>query len=183
VITHPIFSELDLDGKILRGYTHLEERRLSDMKGYFANEAERARLEAEGNPLVYRVYRMEVPHTTGELLHCLTVIEPGSVAGECFMTKGHYHQDESCAEIYVGYLGKGVLVMQKGTETRTIEMKPGTVAYIPGGWGHRTVNVSETEPFVFFSVWPAQSGYNYQRAVDEPFRTRIFHHEGGYVTK
>jgi len=77
----------------------LEERRLSDMKGYFANEAERARLEAEGNPLVYRVYRMEVPHTTGELLHCLTVIEPGSVAGECFMTKGHYHQDESCAEI------------------------------------------------------------------------------------
>jgi glucose-6-phosphate isomerase len=180
---YPFFSELDIENQILRGYTHYEERRLSDMKGYFINEERRAHMEEEGNPLVYRVYKVEVPLVAGELLHCITVIEPGSVDGECYMTKGHYHQDESCTEIYVGYKGKGVLVMQKGEETRTIEMRPGTVAYIPGGWGHRTVNISENEPFLFFSIWPAQSGYNYQRAIDEPFLKRIYYHNGGYEAK
>ncbi|WP_029098888.1 glucose-6-phosphate isomerase family protein [Brevibacillus thermoruber] len=167
----------------LKGFTHYEERKLSDMKGYFADEEARAAMEQSADQVVYQVYRVEVPPEEGELLHCLTVIQPGQVAGECFMTKGHYHLNEKCAEIYVGVKGKGVLLMQKGQEVRTIEMRENTAAYIPAGWGHRTINVSADQPFVFFSVWPGHSGYDYQRAVEEPFVKRVYLRPDGYEVK
>ncbi|NGQ96703.1 cupin domain-containing protein [Brevibacillus sp. SYP-B805] len=171
-VLQPFFTIFDENRNAFTRYSSYEERKLSDMKGYFANEARRQQMEEQGNPIVYRVYKQDVPLKEGELLHCITMIEPGHVDGEFFMTKGHYHLNEDCAEIYYGQKGKGLLLMQKGDRTETIEMNPGTVAYIPAGWGHRTVNVSQHEPFVFFSVWPAQSGYNYQRALDEPFQKK-----------
>ena len=169
----PFFTTFDDEKNIFTQYSGYDERRLSDMKGYFQQEEVRQRMEEQDNPIVYRVYKQDVPLTEGELLHCITIIEPGHVGGELFMTKGHYHLNEACAEIYYGQKGKGLLIMQKGDETKTIEMLPGTVAYIPAGWGHRTINLSQAEPFVFFSVWPAQSGYNYQRAIDEPFQKKV----------
>lgn len=182
-IEQPFYSTIDLEQKTLHGYTSYEERKLSDMKGYFQNEEARAKQETENNPTVYKVYKVDVPLNEGELLYCITVIEPGHIDGECFMTKGHYHLNEACAEIYIGLKGNGVLLMQKDGKTKTIEMKPNTVAYIPAGWGHRTINVSNQEPFVFFSIWPAQSGYNYQKAIDSPFLKHVFLKAEGYELK
>lgn len=179
----PFYTTLNFDQNTLDGYTSYEERKLSDMKGYFQNEEARKKKEAKNNETVYKVYKADVPLIEGELLHCITVIEPGQIDGECYMTKGHYHQNESCAEIYVGMKGNGVLLMQKDGETKTIDMKPNTVAYIPAGWGHRTINVSGEEPFVFFSIWPAQSGYNYQKAIDSPFLKRVFLQPEGFALK
>lgn len=60
-------------------------------------------------------------------------------------------------------------------------MHSDTIAYIPAGWGHRTVNISSKEPFVFFSVWPAQPGYDYKRSIEEPFQTRVFKSGDSYT--
>lgn len=58
----------------------------------------------------------DVPLKIGELLHCVTIIQTGDIDGEFFMTKGHYHIDRSCAEIYYGQKGRGLLLLQKGKE-------------------------------------------------------------------
>lgn len=180
LIQEPFYTEFLRDKNILSEYTAHDERKLADMSGYFKNEEKRKEIVQEQDPIVYRVYKQEVPLEEGELLHCITIIEPGNVDGEFFMTKGHYHVNEKCAEIYYGQKGKGLLMMQKGDEYRTIEMNPDTIAYIPAGWGHRTINISSEEPFVFFSIWPGQSGYDYQRGIDEPFQKKVYVGDDGY---
>ena len=167
-LTEPFFSQMNLDENVMEGYEAHDVRHLKDLTGYYQDEDITEILENE-NPVVYEVYKREVPKESGELLHCVTVINPGRVGSEYYMTKGHFHQDETCAEIYYGQKGHGRLVMQKGSESRSIEIFPGTIAYIPAGWGHRTVNVSDAEPFVFFSIWPGHSGYDYERVAQEPF--------------
>ena len=150
------------------------------MEGYFQAEETRSAMSSDNNPIVYQVYRKSVPMVAGELLHCLTVIHPGNVDGEFFMTKGHYHVNDDCAEIYYGVKGAGLLLLQKGAETKCIAMNPDVVAYIPAGWGHRTINISAAEPFVFFSIWPGDSGYDYQKSVDEPFIQKVFAENNSY---
>lgn len=182
-IKNPFYSTFIREKNILEGYDVYEERKLSDLKGYFEDENERFKMEQKENKIIYRVYKKNVPLHEGELLHCETIIEPGNVNGEFFMTKGHYHVNEKCAEIYYGQKGKGLLVLQNGSEFKCIEMNPDTIAYIPAGWGHRTINVSSDEPFVFFSIWPADSGYDYKRAVVEPFERRVIKFENSYKIK
>lgn len=164
----PFFSQMNFDENAMEGYEFHDIRRLEDLIGYY-NEADTVITLEKGNPVIYEVYKRDVPKESGELLHCVTMINPGRVGSEYYMTKGHYHQDETCAEIYYGQKGHGRLVMQKGIKSRMVEMFPGTIAYIPAGWGHRTVNVSDSEPFVFFSIWPGHSGYDYERVAEEPF--------------
>lgn len=179
----PFMTVYDNEKEILTNYSIFEERKISDLKNYFVNEVERQKIEDKENLIVYKVFRQDVPLTEGELLHCLTVISPGNVDGEFFMTKGHYHKSEKCAEIYHCLKGEGLLLMQKGNESRVMEFKPSTIAYIPAGWGHRTVNVSSTSSLVFFSVWPGQSGYDYERTMKEPFQKSIFLENNGYKIK
>lgn len=169
----PFFSTFNRENNTLTSYDTKEERRLSDLKGCFENEQERNHGEEAANTLVYTVYRKAVPECEGELLHCITVIEPGDVGGELFMTRGHYHKNDTCAEIYYGQKGRGLLLLQSGETVKVIEMYPDTIAYIPAGWGHRTVNAGD-EPFVFFSIWPGNSGYDYQRSMDQPFMKRFY---------
>lgn len=179
-IKEPFYTDFLRNKNILSNYTSYDERRICDMVGYFENEVARKLIGENENKIIYKVYKQEVPLEEGELLHCITIIEPGNVDGEFFMTKGHYHINEKCAEIYYGQKGKGLLMMQKGDEHRTIEINPDTIAYIPRGWGHRTINISTKEQFVFFSIWPGQSGYDYERGSEEPFQKRVFLNKEGY---
>jgi len=70
--------------------------------------------------------------------------------------------------------------MQRGKEFSAEPIEAGKAVYIPGGWNHRTVNVSGGESLVFYSVWPAQSGYDYQAVDRQPFVQRVFRDGAGY---
>lgn len=181
-IDTPFFTTFDREKNILINYDAYEERRLSDMQDRFENEAVRKKNEESDNQLVYSVYRKNVPECEGELLHCITVIQAGDVNGELFMTRGHYHKNDTCAEIYYGQKGNGLLLMQSAETVKVVEMFPDTIAYIPAGWGHRTINIGN-EPFVFFSIWPGNSGYDYQRSADNPFINRIYRKMNSYEIK
>lgn len=176
----PFSTIYDSENEILTNYTLHEEKKISDMKGYFINEEAREKIEKEENKVVYKVYKQDVPLIEGELLHCLTCIQPGNVDGQFFMTKGHYHLNEKCAEIYHCLKGDGLLLLQKEDQIKILEFKPNAIAYIPAGWGHRTVNISFTKSLVFFSVWPAQSGYDYERTMKEPFQSSIVKDKESY---
>src|SRR5215213_11507566 len=85
-------------------------RRLSDLRGLFADAAAEAALLSE-NPVIYEVYYpYEPPEVEGQLGFCTTVIHPGMVGREYFMTKGHFHKRIDRAEVYYGLKGEGRLI-------------------------------------------------------------------------
>ena len=81
---------------------------------------------------------------TGSMLSFgLTVIQPGTIDGEYYMTKGHFHAAQQDGdEVYLGVSGNGLLLLQsRQGESREIELTPGAILYTPLAWAHRTVNV------------------------------------------
>jgi glucose-6-phosphate isomerase len=174
----PFATRIVATEKRLDGADALSSTTLGDMAASFADGTAAA---AAPERVVYRVSKRDVPLEAGELLQCVTEILPGDCAGECFMTRGHGHADSTCAEIYLGVSGTGCVLMQKGGEFKLEPIEAGRAVYIPGGWNHRTVNVSPSDPLVFYSVWPAQSGYDYQAVGRSPFSRRVFRDGAGYT--
>ena len=152
-------------------------RRLSDMRGMYGDgDAETAALSS-GDPMVYEVLQYDVPSENGQLVVCTTVIHPGRVGDEFFMTKGHYHARRETGEVYVGLQGYGKLLMEVDDEFSSQEMGPGTVAYVPPHWAHRTANTSDG-PFIFLAVYPADAGHDYGTIERDGFRYRVVDRNG-----
>lgn len=150
-----------------------KSRHLSDMvSAYEDQDAARAMVE-QGDPLVYEVHEIEVPRRNGQLLSSTTVLQPGRVGDEYFMTKGHFHVNEAAAEIYVGLRGTGAVVLRtRDGEVDVVELEAGSIAYIPPSWAHRTVNTGEEE-LVFYAIFPGDAGYDYETIEREGFGTRL----------
>jgi glucose-6-phosphate isomerase len=160
-LMQPFAAQLQFQNGLIEPYGSKTVRRLSDVKGMYLDIAATEELLKQGDPLLYEVYEVDVPHEEGQLIYCTSIIYPGKVGDEYYMTKGHFHSKESTAEMYLGLQGRGYLLMQThDDQVSAIEMRPGTVAYIPPFWAHRTVNTGD-EKFVLFAVYPADAGHNY----------------------
>ena len=171
-ITRIVPEEFRLDGADSLSITTVK-----DMASIFLSKSIAATMQ---DRIVYRVTKRNVPLESGELLQCITEILPGDCDGELFMTKGHGHSNSACAEIYLGISGRGLVLLQRGNEFQAIELEKYKSVYIPGGWNHRTVNVSSEDSLVFYSIWPAQSGYDYDAIFRNPFSKRVFKDGSGY---
>jgi glucose-6-phosphate isomerase len=149
------------------------ERRLSDLIGSFSNPAAAGvRIAAGDDPIIYRAYEPAIPYAESHLIYRTTVLEPGDVAGEYFMTRGHHHVRDS-AEFYLGLAGDGAVVMQDRTGQTTAQlMTPGTAVYIPPGWAHRTVNVGD-RTLSFLSVFFGDAGHDYASMQLSGFTLRV----------
>jgi len=150
-------------------------RRYRDIKNIFLNEDEK--LEKE-NPVIYEVFEAPVPENEGDLMFLITILYPGKVKGEFFMTKGHYHTVENTGEVYMGLRGKGLILCQtKEGDFEAVPIEPNKVVYIPPFWAHRSVNISD-EPLVFFAVYPAHAGHDYGTIEKTGFLKRVFSKDG-----
>jgi glucose-6-phosphate isomerase len=161
-ILRPFTTMLDLADGRLDPERDVVERTLTDLDGFF-------QLSTQGNSVVYRVSAIQVPEANSEVMCSTTVLEPGDVEGEYYMTKGHFHQQRDRSEVYIGLSGEGRLVMAREDDAVCIEpMHRGTVNYVPGGWAHRSVNVGET-PLVFFAAYVADAGHDYETIARDGF--------------
>lgn len=178
-LMQPFSTTYDFDSGVLIPQGKLIVRRLSDMADmYQDNQA--AKTLVDTNPLIYEVYNVELPENEEHVQHCTTILYPGQVGNEYFMTKGHYHEVVNRAEIYFCLKGKGLLVMQtKEGDFHALEMVPGTVAYVPPYWAHRTVNTG-SEKFVFFAAYPGDAGHDYGKIETEGFAKVVLAHGSGY---
>lgn len=158
--------------------TQIVPRRLSDLRGFFADHEAEAAL-APSDPLIYEVhYGSAFPEVEGQLNFCTTIIYPGKVGDEYFMTKGHYHARLDRAEIYFGLSGSGLLICQTPEgEVNTQPMVAGSAAYVPPYWGHRTANIGQ-DNFVFLSVFPADAGYDYKTIAENGFAAIVVERDG-----
>lgn len=170
-IMQPFKTEVDLTSGVFTPTRNIITRKLSNMATMYRDvDAAQAILDSGDDPTIYEVHVTELPETEGHILHCTTKIYAGKIGDEYYMTKGHYHSRREQGEVYVGLSGEGYLVMQtESGDTSTVPMKPGTAAYVPPYWAHRTVNIG-TEPFVFFAAWAGEAGHDYGTIERDGFR-------------
>lgn len=170
----PFSVHLDLESGELTPDPVVLRRGLDDLAGYFLAES-----DAAGDEEMYSVHEIRVPATHNNLLSSTTVLRPGKVGDEYFMTKGHFHATRDRAEIYLTLSGQGLLVMalEDGT-TETKEMRPGILNYVPGHWAHRSVNTGD-EPLVFYAIYIGDAGYDYATIADRGFPVIVVEGEHG----
>ena len=157
----PFFMNVDFKSGGLTPNDRTNTRKLSDMKGMFSDAGAEERFLKKEDPVIYTFSEKAQPEEAGHLQIALTTIFPGKIGEEYYMTKGHYHQLARTAEVYLGLEGEGCLLMQTPEgEFASIDIRPGTLAYIPPCWGHRMVNTGGA-PFIFFAVYPGDAGHNY----------------------
>ena len=154
----------------LNRYDNHITRKLSSMKGqYFDTQAFDAML-AEKDHLLYQVYETRRPQVAGELLNGLSIVHPGQVGNEYFMTKGHFHTVIETAEVYYCLKGQGYMVMETPEGDWSVEsLQPDRVLYVPPRWAHRSVNTSPDEDLVTFFVYPGHAGHDYGTIEQQGF--------------
>ena len=164
------FVQFDPDALSIPG-APMVERRLSDMQGYFADEAAYQAALAQGDPVLYRVYAVEAGGGEGALQYGFGVLMPGRIGDEYYLTKGHFHAWRAAAEIYIGLRGQGAMLLEaEGSgETQLIPLRPNSVVYVPGHTAHRTINTGD-EPLRYIGVYPAQAGHEYGVIAERNFR-------------
>ncbi len=153
--------QVDFQSGALNPNDRVNVRKLSDMKGMFLDQESEKRILQRDDPVIYSFSEKVLPEEAGQLQIALTSINPGKIGEEFYMTKGHYHKKADTAEVYLGFEGEGLLLMQTtGGEFASIDIRPSVLAYIPPYWGHRMANTG-SKPFIFFAVYPGDAGHNY----------------------
>jgi glucose-6-phosphate isomerase len=154
-------------------------RRLSDMASAYEDQEVVKRMLASGDdPIIYKSYYADVPHEPDHLAFLTTIITPGTVGSEFFMTKGHHHYRDS-AELYMGMFGEGIMIMEsREGEFADQELAPSTSVYVPPGWAHRTVNTG-SGPLAFLAAYFGDAGHDYDSVERTGFSRRVHHGDQG----
>lgn len=175
----PFTFDISLPGGIPTQYDNHIVRKLSAMEGQFSDRrAYQARL-AQVDVVLYEVYEIRRPEAAGELLHGLSILHPGQVGEEYFMTKGHFHAVLETAEVYYCLGGQGMMIMETPEGDWAVEeLCPGRVLYVPPRWAHRSVNTGETEALITFFVYPGHAGHDYGTIEQQGFRKLVVEREG-----
>ncbi|GAB4410742.1 MAG: glucose-6-phosphate isomerase [Anaerolineae bacterium] len=177
--TVPFTLEVSVAEAVLSHYDNHIQRRLSSMKGQFLDQAAYDALLAREDALLYEVYEIKRPEVAGELLHGLSIVHPGKVGDEYYMTKGHFHTVLETAEVYYCLKGQGMMVMETPEGEWAVEpLRPNTVLYVPPRWAHRSVNTSLTEDLVTFFVYPGHAGHDYRTIETQGFRKLVVEQDG-----
>jgi glucose-6-phosphate isomerase, archaeal len=171
----PAIMQMDWSKGALLPDAHVREsvKTLGQMQGLFANEEARQKMDA--NTVVYRVQAWcPVPEgSEGALFWGSTVIEPGQVDTEYFMTHGHFHLKRDRTEYYGTVEGEGALIlMNEERETRMEPMSPGSLHFIAPNTAHRVANTG-TVPLRFVACWPSDAGHDYESIRRLGFGARL----------
>ena len=109
-------------------------------------------------------------------------MEPGNIAGEYYMTRGHFHARRDMGEVYYTQSGQGILLLDSrdGQQPVTVEMKPGVCAFIPPDWAHRSINTG-SDKLIFVWVCNPAAGHDYADILTKGMRKRVMQSSDGGV--
>lgn len=174
----PFTFELQSPSMIPSTFDNHIVRKLTSLRNQFLDSHAYMALLAKDDITVYEVYELRRPEVAGELLHGISIVHPGKVADEYFMTKGHFHVVLETAEIYCCLKGEGMMVMETPEgECSVATLHPGRFLYVPCRWAHRSVNTGSGDLVTFF-VYPGNAGHDYGTIETKGFRTLIVERGG-----
>jgi glucose-6-phosphate isomerase len=165
-------------GVISQATAHYQKR-LSSLRGLFLDaEALEWRIQQEKDPVCYENYAFNESKAEGDLFFGTTIIYPGKVGSEYYLTRGHYHRKRDRAETYQALSGQGVVLFERqdGT-TCTAELEPGKVTYVPPFWAHRSINTSDVR-LVFLWTCPVDAGHDYESLETRPISQVVVERDG-----
>jgi glucose-6-phosphate isomerase, archaeal len=153
------------------------KKTLSDLRDFFHDSKKLdATIAAEGDQTVYEV--IDYRHEESDLAFGTTIMYPGRVGDEYFLTRGHFHIRRECGEAYYTQSGSGVLLLEsRDGETRTVDMKPGICAFIPPDWAHRSINTGP-EKLVFTWFCATDAGHEYGEIKERGMRRLVVEQNG-----
>lgn len=156
------------------------QRHLSSLHGYFLDHAAYQLAVNQHDTLVYEVYELHRPENPGELLMGVSIIHPGKVGREFFMTKGHFHAVLDTAEVYYCLAGEGYMVMETPEGESSVEpISPGQVLYVPPRWAHRSVCTSRQQALAFLYIYPGNAGHDYDTIEAHGFHKLVMDGDNG----
>jgi len=168
----PEFKPSRIDNHIMR--------RLSDLEGQFFDHDAYSELLSSEDLILYEVYEIKRPEVEGEILMGISIVHPGKVGNEFFMTKGHFHTALDTAEMYYCLHGEGFMVMETPEGDTSVEaLSPGKVLYVPPRWAHRSVCTSRQQDLITFFAYPGNAGHNYGTIEKKGFRKIVIEGENG----
>ena len=144
---------------------------------YLDQEAAAAILEKE-DPVIYEFYELGCPERPGDLLFGTTILYPGKVGSEYYMTKGHFHTILETAEVYYTLDGEGVMVLENPEgDTMEYPLRKGEALYVPRRYAHRSVNTGD-RPLVMYFTFPADAGHDYGTIETKGYRKMVVERDG-----
>jgi glucose-6-phosphate isomerase len=177
--TIPFTYGVDVAAATLENYDNHIVRRLSALRGQYEDQAAFDAMIAQEDTLLYEVYEVTRPGEAGELPNGLSIVHPGKVGSEYFMTKGHFHSLLETGEVYYCLKGQGMMVMETPEGDWSVaELRPGRVLYVPPRWAHRSVNTGANEDLVTFFVYPGNAGHDYGAIERHGFRKLVVERDG-----
>lgn len=154
---------------------------LKDARCFYQN----GNCDLSDDTIMYEVYSYSEgnPETLGNLNWGLTVMKPVCINEECNITRGHFHKNLNCSEIYFCLGGEGLLLLMDENNVCFAEkMSKGSIHHIDGRYAHRLVNIGSVDLKVG-ACWLSVSGHDYERVEKHPFTCRIFKHNGEIIVK
>jgi glucose-6-phosphate isomerase len=177
-------QSIKLDSWTLQGEGIIESKKcIKDLIGVFRDESACNLMDQD--TLVYNV-QAHLPvkeGTPGGLYFGTTIIQPGVVGDEYFMTRGHFHATSDRAEYYWGVQGSGMLILMDSDRNTWAEpMFPGSLHYINSHVAHRVANTGNTT-LIFGACWPSDAGHNYAEININGFSARLIQANGKPILK
>ena len=154
------------------------KRRLSEIQGIFCDTQNAREILSKDDPLVYEFYELNLIEHAGDLDFGTSIVYPGKVGSEYYMTKGHFHTVLDTAEVYYCLKGHGFMLMENpGGEWYAEELTPGKAVYVAKRFAHRSVNVG-AETLITFFVYRSDAGHDYGTIATKGFRKLIVEKDG-----
>ncbi|GGE27173.1 glucose-6-phosphate isomerase [Pullulanibacillus camelliae] len=180
-MTETNVKPFNLDFDLVTGLsksTKSTKRHLSKMKGMYADDAAFAAAVQSGDPLVYEFYELDLPETSGNLLFGTSIVYPGKVGNEYYMTKGHFHTILETGEVYYCLSGEGAMLLENPEGDWDLQrFIPGQAVYVPPRYAHRSINLG-TEPLVTFFTFRADAGHDYGTIETKGYRKLVIEKDG-----
>lgn len=161
--------QLDLKTGRFLGQAPQSVRRLGEIAEIFATPP-----LIEDDPIVYETYGCPAEvEGEAQMLYATTILYPGQVGDEYYMTRGHFHKRQDRGEFMLTLAGEGALIlMDRAGETTLEALSPGTTVHIEGTHAHRVANTG-TEPLVFIVTWMSDCGHDYETIRKHGFAGRL----------
>lgn len=176
----PFSLDFDLTtGMCLSGKAMPTYRYVSDMRAQFMDCEAADSIVAAGDGLVYSFFELDqLPEQSSELRFGTSVLYPGLVGEEYFMTKGHFHTVIDTAEVYYCLSGRGSMLMETpGGDVQLVDMRKGEAVYVPPRYAHRSINTGDA-PLVTFFVFRSDAGHDYGTIESKGFRKLLVNRDG-----
>ena len=157
------------------------KRLLSQMAGMYADGAAQAAMITAGDPMIYEFYELGAPEDAGDVAAGTSIVYPGKVGNEYFMTKGHFHTIEMTAEVYYTLAGEGYMLTENAAgDWAAHRLAAGQMVYVPKGYAHRSINTGDV-PLVTFFAFRGDAGHDYGTIEAKGFRKLIVERDGAPV--